>query len=82
MTDAPKLEGHYWAKWRIANDGTTDAADLLPSDHWEAVQVFQNCIDPEHEDFLMVTVAGVENFQSIKNFIWGPGPGPLPHPGR
>ncbi|MGY4257375.1 hypothetical protein ACVI1L_004443 [Bradyrhizobium sp. USDA 4516] len=67
MTDAPKMEGHYWAKWRIANHGTRDAAEVVPSDHWEVVQVFETCIDPDHDDFLMVFVPGVERFQSIEN---------------
>ncbi|MGY4329431.1 hypothetical protein ACVWWG_003848 [Bradyrhizobium sp. LB7.2] len=78
MTDGPKTAGHYWAKWRIANDGTRDSAELVPSDHWEVVQVFENRLDCHGDDFLMVNVPGVERSQSIENFICGPGPPPPP----
>lgn len=74
MADAPKIAGHYWAKWRIANDGTREGDELTPSDKWEVMQVFENCLDRSDAEFLMVAVPGVERSQSIENFVWGEGP--------
>ncbi len=71
---APKQAGHYWAKWRIANDGTREGDELTPSDKWEVVEVFENCLDRENDEFLMVSVPGVERSQSLENFVWGQGP--------
>ncbi|WP_156402840.1 MULTISPECIES: hypothetical protein [unclassified Bradyrhizobium] len=78
MTGKPKEPGHYWAKWIIADEGTADAAEVVPSSHWEVVGVYENRIDREADDYLTVQVAGVERSQSIDNFIWGPGPLPPP----
>jgi hypothetical protein len=82
MTDAPKKAGHYWAKWRIANDGTREGDELTPSDTWEVVQVFENCLDHTDDEFLAVHVPGVERSQSLENFVWGPGPLPAPQTQR
>lgn len=49
----------------------TAEEDEPPSGCWEVVQVFQNCIDEDDDEHLMVAVAGVECSQSIENFFWG-----------
>lgn len=61
----PTKPGFYWAKWRIADDGTRDGGELTPSSKWEVVEV--------HEDThgLAVFVAGVEQPQAVDNFFWG-----------
>lgn len=71
---APTKPGFYWAKWKIADEGTRDGDDLTPSDRWEVVEVVENRIDTEHPDYLRVAVAGVEPSQTFGNFFWGPGP--------
>lgn len=76
----PNREGFYWAKWRIADDGTREADELTPSDKWEVVDVFENHLGPDDGDKWRVHVPGVERSQSAENFYWGPGP--LTEPGR
>lgn len=66
----PKSPGHYWARWRIKSQGTAEEDDP-PSGQWEVVQVFQNCIDEDDDEYLMVAVPGVERSQAIENFHWG-----------
>lgn len=66
----PTKPGHYWARWRIKSPGTAEEDDP-PSAQWEVVQVFENCIDPNDDEYLMVAVAGVERSQAIENFFWG-----------
>lgn len=68
----PTEEGFYWAKWRIAEDGsTTWIKDTPPSLKWEVVEVWQ----PSGErDQFSVNVSGEEKLQSLDNFFWGPGP--------
>lgn len=68
----PTTEGHFWAKWRIAEDGTDDADSFTPLDHWEVVQVFENGGEPDNPEYLMVHVPGVSKGQNVENFIWGP----------
>lgn len=70
----PKSEGFYWAKWRIADDGTPEGDEQTPSDKWEVVDVFVNCVDHTDPEWLRVHVSGQSHGQSIENFIWGPGP--------
>ena len=65
----PTAPGHYWAKWKIADDGTADEAEFTPSDRWEVVEVLYDPNGP-----LRVFVPGVEASQAIENFFWGPGP--------
>jgi hypothetical protein len=67
----PTQPGHYWAKWRIADDGTREGDELTPSDQWEVVQVVKNGGDPDGPEFLMVSVPGVEQSQLRENFFWG-----------
>ena len=80
MAEAPKEAGFYWAKWKIADDGTKEGDELTPSDGWEVVEVFVNCIDETDDEYLMVFVPGVERCQSVQNFFWGNGP--LQSPGN
>lgn len=70
----PKTPGHYWAKWRIADDGTPEGDEQTPCDMWEVMQVNENCIDRDSPEYLMVSVPGQSKPQSIENFFWGPGP--------
>lgn len=70
----PKEPGFYWAKWRIADDGTREGDELTPSDTWEVVQVVVNCIDRDDPEHLKVNVPGVERGQCLENFVWGGGP--------
>jgi hypothetical protein len=77
----PSAEGFYWAKWKIAEDGTTDADDgVVAPDKWEVVEVFQNHFNDGEPEQWLASVPGVEKSQSIENFYWGPGP--LTPPGR
>lgn len=69
----PEQPGTYWAKWKIAEDGTREGNELMPSSQWEAVQVLENGGD-DPSDFLRVLVPGVQKSQSLENFMWGPGP--------
>lgn len=38
----PTKPGYYWAKWRIAADGTHEGDELTPSDFWGIVEVNEN----------------------------------------
>jgi hypothetical protein len=67
----PTKPGYYWAQWRKAVLGTRNAAELTPSDDWEPVQVFENALDDQHPEYLMVEVGGVERAQGLDCFIWG-----------
>jgi len=44
---------------------------------WSVVEVFENAesTDPDH---LLVFVPGVEMPQLLQDFLWGPGPLPVP----
>lgn len=66
----PTKEGHYWARWRIADDGTPEGDEQTPSDNWEVVFVFQNSSDPDSDEYFMVSVPGQPKAQSIENFFW------------
>ncbi|EHK56855.1 hypothetical protein [Allomesorhizobium alhagi] len=81
MTEAktptvPLKPGYYWAKWRIAADGTHEGDELTPSDTWEIVQVNKNIVDwednPEEHEALSVAVTGVLETQWRDCFVWGP----------
>ena len=39
----PREPGFYWAKWRIAAEGTRDGDEFMPSDKWEVVEVITFC---------------------------------------
>ena len=75
----PEKPGYYWAKWRIASDGTTEGDELTPSDTWEIVEVNENIIgaesmNPEEADYhsrFSVSVPGVEKVQWLDCFVWG-----------
>jgi len=65
---APTKEGHYWAKWRIAEEGSeTWKQDTPPSLNWEAVFVRD-----QGDDDLVVDVPGEGRVQKLENFVWGP----------
>lgn len=71
-TNIPMKPGYYWAKWRIAADGTREGDELTPSDTWEIVQVNMNDDDrPESGEYLSVSVPGVEKTQWRDCFVWG-----------
>ena len=63
--------GFYWGKWRIKDEGTVDE-DESPGNEWEVMHVVVNCIDEDDPEHLMVMVPGVQKWQSIENFAWGP----------
>lgn len=73
---APTRPGFYWAKWRIAADGTDDNGDCCAGADaaWEVVDVWENSLDPSDDEHLLVHVPGVAKGQPIENFFWGPGP--------
>ena len=68
----PTRPGWYWAKWKIAAEGTREGDELTPSDEWEIVHVQENCIDPTDPEYLAVAVCGVEKTQWPDCFFWGP----------
>lgn len=73
MSSTPTKTGFYWAKWKIADEGTREGDELTPSDRWEVVEVCDNYGD-DPRNYLRVSVSGVFMSQSIENFYWGPGP--------
>ena len=73
----PTTAGFWWAKWRIADEGSPKTAEYesyLPMDKWEVMDVFENNKDATAADHLRVHVPGVADSQSVENFFWGPGP--------
>lgn len=79
----PTKEGFYWGQWRIkaddthicpkcnqrmTNDGPFDGV----GDEWEVMHVVENSLDEEDPEHLMVMVPGVEAWQPLENFFWGP----------
>jgi hypothetical protein len=75
----PAEPGYYWAKWRIASDGTVEGDELTPSDTWEIVQVNLNAPYAAHDDpeRLSVSVPGVQKGQWLDCFVWGGRVAPL-----
>lgn len=71
----PLKPGYYWAKWRIAADGTHEGDDLTPSDIFEIVQVNWNYLgweeNPAEDEALSVSVPGVRETQWRDCFVWG-----------
>jgi hypothetical protein len=73
----PQEPGYFWAKWRIAADGTCEGDELTPSDAWEIVQVnwnisgWKNLTDEEEPERLLVSVPGVREPQGRDGFVWG-----------
>ena len=78
----PYKEGWFWAKWKIANEGTDHCRvchhrnstweDDLTGEDWAVVEVVENSLDQTDPEHLMVQVGGVGHWQSLKNFYWGP----------
>lgn len=64
----PTKEGFYWAKWKIADDGSETFVGA--SDRWEIVKVTYDAMDSE----LLADVTGEPKAQKLENFFWGPGP--------
>lgn len=73
LTPSPR-EGFYWAKWRIADEGTPPDLCRGVNAKWEVVEVFENHIMDGQPDQFRVAVTGVEGSQSFDNFYWGPTP--------
>ena len=74
---APTKSGFYWAKWKIADEGspkTEEYNSYLPQKTWEVVEVFRNTVDSADPEHLRVHIAGVSDSQSLENFFWGEGP--------
>ena len=74
MNTMPTTPGYYWAKWKIAADGTHEGDDLTPSDNWEIVQVNSNMSGWERSDNperFSVAVPGVRETQWPDCFFWG-----------
>ena len=77
MNKMPQQPGYYWAKWKIASDGTFEGDELTPSSEWEIVQVNTNIIgwedetDEENPERLSVSVPGVREVQWRDGFVWG-----------
>ena len=69
--ELPNAEGFWWAKWRIKSPGTAEENDP-PGNEWEVMHVVENTLDKTDEEHLMVMVPGVEKWQSLENFHWGP----------
>lgn len=62
--------GFYWAQWQVADPDTRDGDTLVPSFRWETVEVWIND-NADEADYLRVSVTGVEQSQSLGNFVWG-----------
>lgn len=78
LKDGVPIEpGYYWAKWRIAAEGTHEGEEQTPSNTWEIVQVNENGDDPEDSEYLSVSVPGVRETQWRDCFIWGEFVAPL-----
>ena len=73
----PDKEGFWWGKWRIKAEGTSDPNDP-PGNEWEVMHVVENTLDVDDDEHLMVMVPGVEKWQPLENFVWGPKALPAP----
>ena len=73
LTPSPRA-GFYWAKWRIADEGTPPDLCMGAGAQWEVVEVFENHICDGEPDQFRVSVTGVAGSQSFENFYWGPAP--------
>lgn len=69
---SPTRSGHYWAKWRICDEGTADEDVFTAHNNWEVVHVVENGGDPTEDDYYRVAVTGVAMSQHLDNFVWGP----------
>ncbi|RWD43908.1 hypothetical protein [Mesorhizobium sp.] len=81
MSKMPMKPGYYWAKWRIAAEGTVEGDELTPSDFWEITQVNENDPDwernPAEDMALSVSLCGVSETQWRDCFVWGDFVAPL-----
>ena len=65
----PAAAGFYWAKWRIAEEGSTTfiSENTTPDIGWEVVEVHEN-----GPDELRASLAGESLSQPLENFVWWP----------
>lgn len=69
----PTKEGFYWGQWLKPSPSTADRdEDVWPQPEWEVHHVVVNNMDPKAPEHLMVMVPGVQAWQSIESFMWGP----------
>ncbi len=84
----PTEPGYYWAKLRTPSGGPfhceglpeamqgiviePESEDAWVSLDWEIVQVWENGMDPDDEEYLAVSVPGVPVTQWPLDFFWGP----------
>lgn len=67
----PLAPGHYWGRWHTPAPGTDDNGEGCSGDEWEVHQVFENCLDVNDPEYLMVFVPGVSVSQPLSAFEWG-----------
>jgi hypothetical protein len=67
----PTAEGFFWAKWVRCRPDHPDAEVWTPSDKWETVELFENCIEPTDDEYMMVFVGGCTQPQRPEDFEWG-----------
>lgn len=73
----PHQPGWYWAKWRIAEDGSSTFGG--PEDEWKIVEVETLGVGYDRDpDTLVVSVIGEPKMQNLENFVWGAGPLEMP----
>lgn len=75
----PYRPGYYWAKWKIAADGTHEGDELTPAHDFEIVQVNANVShwadckpgEADYDERFSVSVPGVRETQWLDCFVWG-----------
>lgn len=74
--NTPTTPGFYWARWLKADPDTDDNGEgcVGVNAEWEVVEVYENSLDEQDDEYLRVCVCGVARSQSIENFEWGEGP--------
>ena len=68
----PRTEGHHWAK--LVCPDRMPAGEDWATGQWEVVRIhgFNPDAPDQPSDQLMALVGGVEPFQPLNAFIWGP----------
>ncbi len=66
----PTKPGFYWAKLHTPSGMPEGEAWVF--DSWEPVEVIENCLDTDDNEYLGVFVGGVPRMQWLPNFTWGP----------
>lgn len=75
----PNKPGYYWAKWKIAAEGTYEGDELTPAHDFEIVQVNANVLrwdeikpgEADYDERFFVSVPGVRETQWLDCFVWG-----------